>query len=333
MLDLNTPEIRFMNRVLREAAYLARAIQDEAAALNLTKDDRSPVTVADFTIQAVAARRLSDAFPGDVLVGEERATRLREAEQAEMLDRITAYAARILPEASRSAVCDWIDLGAGEPGDRFWTLDPVDGTKGYRRGGYYATALALVENGRVTCGGLACPVMAEDCDATALGGGVLALATRDGGAWHTPLARENVPFAPLAVSSCTEPARARLMRSFESGHTNVEELEAVAAHLGIPPDQCVRMDSQAKYLCMAAGKAELLFRLLSPAQPDYRECIWDQAAGSLIIEAAGGKVTDLRGLPLDFSSGRKLTNNTGVFASNGTLHDAGLAALERTLKP
>lgn len=333
MLDLNAPEIIFMNYVLREAAQLARAIQDEAAALNLTKDDRSPVTVADFAIQAVTARRLSDTFPGDVLVGEERAARLRKAEQAKMLALITDYAARVIPGATGATVCEWIDRGAGEPGDRFWTLDPVDGTKGYRRGGHYATALALVENGKVRCGGLACPVMAEDCDATATGGGILALATRDGGAWHIPLNRSDAAFRPLAVSPCNEPAQARLMRSFESGHTNVGDLEAIADRLGIPPDQCVLMDSQAKYACMAAGKAELLFRLLSPSRPDYRECIWDQAAGTLIIEAAGGKVTDLRGHPLDFSTGRKLTNNIGVFASNGLLHDAGLAALEHVLKP
>ncbi len=331
MIDLTVPEIALMNRVLREAALLARAIQEESAAFNLTKDDRSPVTVADFTIQAVVARRLCDAFPGVVLVAEERAARLREPEQAEMLATIAAYAARVIPGATGSAVCDWIDYGVGEPGDRFWTLDPIDGTKGYRRGGQYATALALIENGMVRCGGLACPVMAADCDATATGGGILALATRGGGAWYTLLDKNSAPFMPLSVSPCAESARARLMRSYESGHTNVEELEAVAARLGIPPDHCVLMDSQAKYACMAAGKAELLFRLLSPSQPDYRECIWDQAAGSLIIEAAGGKVTDLHGRPLDFSQGRKLTNNLGVFASNGPLHDTGLAALEYIL--
>ncbi len=333
MLDLTLPETAFMNTVLREAAQLAVAIQAESAASAMLKEDSTPVTVADFAIQAVVACRLRAAFPDTVLVAEERAATLRAAGQEEMLHRIAAFVARVIPGATGAAVCDWIDEGMGEPGDRFWTLDPIDGTKGYRRGGHYATALALIENGTVRCGGMACPVMAADCAADKMGGGILALATRNGGAGYTPLNATDTGFLPLSVSACTEPARARLMRSYESGHTNVEELETVAAHLGIPPDQCVRMDSQAKYACMAAGRAELLFRLLSPAQPDYRECIWDQAAGALIIEAAGGKVTDLRGHPLDFSQGRKLTNNTGVFASNGPLHEAGLRALEHTLKP
>lgn len=327
MLDLTCPEIAFMNSVLREAARLALAIQSESAALNLTKADQSPVTVADFTIQAVVAHRLAAVFPGTVLVAEEQAERLREEDQAGILDVIASFVSRAIPGATGTAVCDWIDSGTGEPGDRFWTLDPIDGTKGYRRGGHYATALALVEEGSVVCGGLACPVMNATCGAEAGGGGILCLAARGAGAWRTPLDQSGAGWSPLRVSSCEEPARARIMRSYEAGHTNVGDIETFATRLGIPQDQCVLMDSQAKNACMAAGNAELLLRLLSSARPDYRECIWDQAAGSIVIEEAGGRVTDLKGKPLDFSRGRKLTGNTGVFASNGRLHDAGLEVL------
>lgn len=331
MLDLTRPEIAFMNGVLREAAALARAIQAASAAHSLTKGDYSPVTVADFAVQAVAARRLREAFPGTVLVAEERAARLREAEQADMLEVIAAFVARVIPGATGAAVCDWIDEGAGAPGENFWTLDPIDGTKGYRRGGQYAIALARIQNGRVVCGGLACPVLAENGDAETMGDGKVLLAARGQGAWQAPLSTPGAAFTPLRVSSCADPSLARVMRSYESGHTNVEALEALVTSLSIPQDQCVRMDSQAKYACMAAGGAELLFRLLSPAQPEYRECIWDQAAGSIVVEEAGGRVTDLRGAPLDFSRGVKLAVNIGVFASNGRLHEAGLAALNNVL--
>jgi 3'(2'), 5'-bisphosphate nucleotidase len=89
------------------------------------------------------------------------------------------------------------------------------------------------------------------------------------------------------------------------------------------------MDSQAKYAVLAAGAGDLLFRLLSPKQPDYREKIWDQAAGSLVVEAAGGRISDLDGQPLDFTAGRTLARNRGVLASNGYLHEAALQALRR----
>ncbi|MEM1305276.1 MAG: inositol monophosphatase family protein, partial [Planctomycetota bacterium] len=89
----------------------------------------------------------------------------------------------------------------------------------------------------------------------------------------------------------------------------------------------VGMDSQAKYAVLAAGGGEMLVRLLSPARPDYREKIWDQAAGSIVIEEAGGRVTDLDGKRLDFSHGRTLAENRGVLATNGHLHEAALAGL------
>ena len=44
-----------------------------------------------------------------------------------------------------------------------------------------------------------------------------------------------------------------------------------------------------------------------------------------MIEEAGGKVTDIRGKPLDFSIGRLLTANTGVIATNGIIHDEVIA--------
>ena len=87
------------------------------------------------------------------------------------------------------------------------------------------------------------------------------------------------------------------------------------------------MDSQAKYAVLAAGGGDVLLRLLSPSRPDYREKVWDQAAGSIVIEEAGGRVTDLDGKPLDFSQGRTLAANRGVFATNGALHQALLSGL------
>ena len=105
-------------------------------------------------------------------------------------------------------------------------------------------------------------------------------------------------------------------------------MAALVQALGVtkPP---VLMDSQAKYAVMAAGGGDLLFRLLSPSLPDYEEKIWDQAAGSLIVEEAGGRVTDLRGEALDFTQGRTLRANVGVLASNARVHEAALEALRQ----
>jgi 3'(2'), 5'-bisphosphate nucleotidase len=114
-----------------------------------------------------------------------------------------------------------------------------------------------------------------------------------------------------------------VLRSFEGGHIDLPAFNAIVGALGIgtPP---MLMDSQAKHAVIAAGGAELLLRIT--ATKSYREKIWDQAAGSLIIEEAGGRVTDLRGVALDFGTGRLLSRNEGVVASNGLLHAAVLDA-------
>jgi 3'(2'), 5'-bisphosphate nucleotidase len=67
-----------------------------------------------------------------------------------------------------------------------------------------------------------------------------------------------------------------------------------------------------------------------PVKRGYREKIWDHAAGVAVIEAAGGRVTDLNGKDLDFGCGEALDANRGVLASNGFLHDAVLAAVIAT---
>ena len=76
-----------------------------------------------------------------------------------------------------------------------------------------------------------------------------------------------------------------------------------------------RMDSQAKHGVLARGGAEFYVRL---PKPGYVEWIWDHAAGNVVIEEAGGEMTDTNGLPIDFSLGAKLSPNVrGILMSNG----------------
>ncbi|MGB7415640.1 MAG: inositol monophosphatase family protein, partial [Thermosynechococcaceae cyanobacterium] len=85
------------------------------------------------------------------------------------------------------------------------------------------------------------------------------------------------------------------------------------------------------YGAVASGSAALYLRLPSPKSPDYREKIWDHAAGTIVVEEAGGRVTDMHGKPLDFSQGAKLVDNRGVIVSNGLIHDQVLAALQQAV--
>jgi 3'(2'), 5'-bisphosphate nucleotidase len=62
---------------------------------------------------------------------------------------------------------------------------------------------------------------------------------------------------------------------------------------------------------------------------DYREKIWDHAAGALVAQEAGARVCDVDGKPLDFGCGRELTRNRGVFAGHPAIVEQLLAAYAR----
>ena len=326
MLNLNSPEIAFAIQTVRQASLLVRQVQAELVSAALTKDDRSPVTVADFASQALVGHLLAEAFPDDPLVAEEDSAVLRHPDASHTLERVTHFVRSLLPQATPDLTCAWIDHGRAESARRFWTLDPIDGTKGFLRGDQYAVALALVLAGKVQIGVLGCPNLRHASQPDLAGPGSLVVAARGQGTWTTPLA---VPgeFERLSVSPQSQASQARLLRSFESGHTNASQIDTFAQALGLQAAPLL-MDSQAKYAVLAAGEGELLLRLLSPSRLDYREKIWDQAAGSLILEEAGGRISDLDGKPLDFSTGRTLRENRGILASNGLLHAAALQVLK-----
>ena len=324
------PQVRFALEATREAALLVRRVQREMVTAALTKEDRSPVTVADFAAQAVVAKRLADRFPDAVLVGEESAKMLQGEEGGEALSRIAHFVQTVIPEATGEQICQWIDRGAGEAPGTHWTLDPVDGTKGFLRGDQYAVALAYITEGKVELGALGCPELALEGSAVCPakdGGGVLVIAQRGQGTWATPLEGDG-SWTRLAVSPQDDIVRARMLRSVEKAHTNTGHVAELVERLGITADP-VPLDSQAKYAVLAGGGGEVNIRLISSSRPDYREKIWDQAAGSIVVEEAGGVVTDLDGKPLDFSHGRTLAQNRGIIATNGRFQQTLLDALQQ----
>jgi 3'(2'), 5'-bisphosphate nucleotidase len=326
-IEIGVRELGAAAAVVAEAAELTRRVQETMVSGSLAKGDKSPVTVGDFAAQALVAYRLGEFFPDAQLIGEENAASLREPANSGILEQVTKFVNEFLPGITAADICELIDRGAGEPTAEFWTLDPIDGTKGFLRGDQYAIALAYIVGGQVQAGLLGCPELENATQPRPGGEGTLMVARRGSSTEFTVLLEDDETQTARA-SQCVDPADARLLRSVESGHTNIDGIDQFAATLGITAAP-VPMDSQAKYAVLAAGGGEMLLRLLSPDRPNYREKIWDQAAGSLVIEMAGGRVTDLNGKPLDFSHGRELTANRGVLATNGPLHDAALAALRQ----
>ncbi|MFH0882813.1 MAG: 3'(2'),5'-bisphosphate nucleotidase [bacterium] len=315
---MNTRKLELETAIsaVRHAAQLCRAVQSEMNPEALSKKDKSPVTVADFGSQAIVLYELEKAFPKDLMIAEEGAGALRDPANRFLLAHLMDHVRRIDKDAGEEQVLGWIDRGSRrENADRFWTLDPIDGTKGFLRSEQYAISLALIENGEIVLGALSCPNIAsylpqaKDHDA-------VFTAVRGGGAWLCPGGGEDP--IELSTSGLKDPSRARFVESYESGHSDHSWSQGVAERLNITRDP-VRLDSQAKYAILASGAADLYLRL--PTRADYVEKIWDHAAGVLIVEEAGGTVTDVDGKPLEFNHGYLLTKNRGVLVSGGAFHD------------
>ncbi|KAH0859460.1 hypothetical protein HID58_087721 [Brassica napus] len=292
-----------------------------------SKDDDSPVTVADWGVQAIVSWVLAEVFGTQNLsiVAEEDTDSLSKAESLALLGAVSNAVNEALSEATKYGLTKPDEpLGSddilkaigrcnstGGPKGRHWVLDPVDGTLGFVRGDQYAVALALIEDGKVLLGVLGCPNypvkkegLSNGCNQSGAGSvskGCVMYAKRGSGqAWMQPLLPNGYPESAtlLKASTVDDPVLATPMRVY----------------------------SMVKYAAIACGDAEVFMKF---AQSSYKEKIWDHAAGVVIVEEAGGVVTDAGGRKLDFSKGVYLEGlDRGIIAcSNTVLHDKIIGAV------
>jgi 3'(2'), 5'-bisphosphate nucleotidase len=317
---------------VREACRLTRAAQAEIAASSerILKDDLSPVTIADLAAQAVVTARLSEAFPGIPIMAEEDTAAFVGPGGSAIESAVLALTSDVPGITTPNRLRSLLGRGMhpGGPRGRFWALDPIDGTKGFLRGGQYAVALALIDDGKVMLGLVGCPNLPFQPGAARTSSilGCIFAAIHGQGAQQWPVG-EGAPVR-LSVDAVSRPERGSFCESVEPGHTSHGATARVAARLGItaPP---YRVDGQTKYGIVARGEASIYLRL--PSRPGYHEKIWDHAAGSVLIDEAGGRVTHVDGQALDFSAGRTLPNATGIVVTNGLLHNAVLEAVQHGL--
>ncbi len=310
------------------ACTVTRAVQTQLKAIQQhTKDDRSPVTVADYASQAVIAARLASHLGALDLVGEEDAAVLRAPENAALNQAVTDAVRPVWGDAGNDEVLDAIDLSNHDASSStYWTLDPIDGTKGFLRGGQYAVSLALIERGEVVFGVLGCPNMSADFERPFDDPdphGCLFYATMNQGSWMRPADDPAADVLQVEANHGDDVITMRVCESVEAAHSRLDDTARVVEYLGasgVP----ARLDSQCKYAVVARGQADAYLRF--PTQRGYVEKIWDHAAGKIIAEEAGVIVTDVHARPLDFSHGTELVANRGVICTaagfHASIHDA-----------
>ncbi|KAE8723043.1 3'(2'),5'-bisphosphate nucleotidase [Hibiscus syriacus] len=147
-----------------------------------------------------------------------------------------------------------------------------------------------------------------------------------------PLHRKNKPISwlksaiPVRVSSVDNPALATFCEPVEKSNSSHSFTAGLAHSVGLRKEP-LRVYSMVKYAAIARGDAEIFMKF---ARTGYKEKIWDHAAGVIIIEKAGGVVTDAGGSRLDFSKGMFLEDlDRGIIACCGAkLHERIVGAVD-----
>ncbi len=187
--------------------------------------------------------------------------------------------------------------GTPPPGARYrWIFDPLDGTTNYAHGlPIFCATVALEIDGRIEVGAVYDPTRRE-----------LFTAERGGGAFLNGM--------PLSVSSAARLLDALLCTGFPYDvHETIDEVVGLFGHFVARARGVRRLGSAALDLCyVAAGRLDGFW--------EQRLHPWDVAAGALLVQEAGGRVTDLLGGPFSVYSGE-------VLASNGRIHDEMVAVV------
>ena len=228
------------------------------------KADGSPVTVADQRAEAIIVEMLKST--GLPVLAEESA------------------AAGVVPTL----------------GERFFVVDPLDGTKEFlKRNGEFTVNIALVEHGRPTHG----VVLAPATGATFVGS--------PDGAFEITLRDER-----LALHTVSDGAM-KVVASRSHGHG---ALEGFCQTFQVVDD--VSVGSSLKFCLVARGEAQLYPRF-TPT------CEWDTAAGEAVLVAAGGAVVALDGSPLRYGKDGDNLNPFFIAAANADLASRGAAEMRR----
>lgn len=304
---------------VRQAAVLCRRVQENYL-ISSDKGGHEPVTIADYGAQAILSRAISQNFPDDAIMAEEQGGQFMELVSEDLRKEVIKLIGEILgTPVTQVEVVKWLDYGQNREAANTWVIDPIDGTKGYISLRNYAIAVGLMHE-RKPVGGI--------IGAPSYPGGAQLFHAQSGVAYMQPLTGGAVK--RIHASLRTEATTLRALESVEKSHANHDRMQHVREVAGLGEAELIHIDSMEKYARIAAGDAELYLRLprIGSTRPFM---IWDHCAGTAIVEAAGGKVTDVDGSPLDYSSGKTL-NNQGIIVSNGAIHDRIIAAIQQVLK-
>ncbi|MCB2211171.1 hypothetical protein KQI52_03560 [bacterium] len=310
---LNEQEQAIITRAMLNAAKATLLVREAGAKdASWSKEDKTPVTIADLASQAILLHEVASIRPKDRVHAEEEAETITDEAKAnpvrEIIEEVTGAS------LSLGELRDRISYRGEGTSGADWFIDPIDGTKGYVAGLFYAVACGRAVNGELSEGWMAVPTGDTRMqDIT----GKLFLSRQGKG-----VKRFNI--ATGAEETFTRRDAPKLADGGRLAVIGSRAHDKVAAPEGVDTDkwqvELFPMDSMAKYAALATGAAEVYPR--NPSPKFGAQYYWDHAAGALLVAEAGGKITDLEGKPIDWTQGDRMTANEGIFAaSSQELHE------------
>ncbi len=271
---------------------------------SFTKKDNSPVTLADFAVQIYVISLLKENFGGDQVIAEENGTFLKETDENALEECFS--------ELDISLSSNYRDLlnYRGKTSNRTWTIDPIDGTKGFMENLYYAIGMCFLINDQPQISAISIP----DYDSAGL---AIFIAEKNLG---TKMSQDGKEFKSVHVSTQSVLENASLIHSLHFDKPWVIHF-ADAARV----KKRTQADSMMKFCLVADGSYDLY---LKPVD-DHHCSIWDYAPGYLTIMEAGGKMTDLNGDPITFHDTKLISGTHGFLVSNSILHDKALEIFKK----
>ncbi|RDA94612.1 hypothetical protein CP533_2446 [Ophiocordyceps camponoti-saundersi (nom. inval.)] len=306
------------------------------------KTDLSPVTIADFAIQALLIATFKHAFPDDNFVGEESAASLRSNEV--LLERVWELLQRLKPQhpcrlpTDRQQMCDFIDdAGAAGPRrGRTWVFDPIDGTKTYVRRELYAINIGLLVDGAQAVGAVGCPNLSMDAkgpirNADVAADGCIVYAVKGHGAYVRALRDGSGARRIPHLAHSFPDDRVRFVTSFGLVDSGLDDVhKAVAGRMGASFPGCDLVPWVLRWAVLAMGLGNTTVWVYK--RRDRFAKVWDHAGAMLLFEETGGKITDVFGRPIDLTVGRQLSNNFGFVAAPESVHGRVLDILRQILR-
>ena len=289
-------EISLAVDLIRKASEITEWFKKKGVETYLKKD-RSPATVADYSSQIYILNQIKGNFPEDQVIAEENETGLIDDDSANQIRECFNH-------LNIDGISDLKNLlnYRGKKSTRQWTVDPIDGTKGFMKGLKYAIGIGLMVNSDPKISVISVPEYKNN-------GLAIFTAEKGKGAKASYGGKD---FQSIHVSNQNILKKARLCQSL---HYDLPWVTQFADKIGI--EKRIKIDSMAKFCLVADGSYDLYIKPIM----GFRVYTWDYSQGDLLVREAGGKVTDLDEERLIFQDEKCILRAPGIITSNGVLHD------------